>query len=88
VPLTNVRIVDTYEQSLKPTSASRGWTIGKSELFGVVNRLEPGQSYSVAVRCVCAQATDRACNRVDVESDQRPHVGAEACIQIVANERR
>jgi uncharacterized repeat protein (TIGR01451 family) len=88
VPLTNVRIVDTYEQSLKPTSASRGWTIGKSELIWVVNRLEPGQSYSVAVRCVCAQATDRACNRVDVESDQRPHVGAEACIQIVANERR
>jgi uncharacterized repeat protein (TIGR01451 family) len=82
VPLTNLRIVDTYELALDPVQASGGFTRGREELVWQLDRLEPGKTYSLQVNCQCVAAVASACNRVTVYSDQRPPLADEACVEI------
>lgn len=81
-PLTNLRIVDTYELALDPVQASGGFTRGREELVWQLARLEPGKTYTLQVNCQCVAAAASACNRVTVYSDQRPPLADEACVEI------
>jgi hypothetical protein len=84
VPLTNFRIVDTYEMTLEPELASEGVDDAQpGQLVWTLERLEPGQAYHLRVQCRCLDVSARACNRVTVECDQRPPIVGEACLQIL-----
>jgi uncharacterized repeat protein (TIGR01451 family) len=85
VPLTNVRITDTYHTSLEPQKASPGVdenALTQDQLVWNIPRLEPAQSARREVQCVCMQATDRAASQVVVSSDQTTPQTAEAVIRI------
>jgi uncharacterized repeat protein (TIGR01451 family) len=87
VPLTNLRITDTYEQALMPTDATAGFdepALGDEKLVWQVARLGPGQAHSVEVHCNCEAPAERACNRVVVTCDQRPPIADETCLEILS----
>lgn len=90
VPVTRVRITDTYERALHPTDATEGFDPprpGDEKLLWRLARLEPGKTHTLRVQCECVAATGRACNHVVVTCDQHPPVAAETCLRILPAER-
>lgn len=85
VPLTNVRIADTYHTALEPEKASPGVdenALAQDQLVWNIPQLPPGQKQRREVQCVCMQATDRAASQVVVTSDQTTPQTSEAVVRI------
>ncbi len=89
VPLTGVRIVNTYEPSLYPKEASRGFdqnALRRGELVWTVERIEPGESVQRESKYECLRETTAAWSRVYVESAEDVRATRETTTQILAAE--
>ncbi len=89
VPVTGLRITDTYELALRPTDATEGFDPprpGDEQLLWRLARLEPGRIHTLQVQCDCVAPTGRACNHVVVTCDQHPPIATEACLRILPAE--
>ena len=87
MPLTNVRITDSYDPELEPRESSPGWdpaALAAGQLIWIVDSLLPGQSVQRDVLCLCRQATQGATSRVTVTTDENIAEAAQASVNILA----
>jgi uncharacterized repeat protein (TIGR01451 family) len=87
VPLTNVRITDTYDAALEPKESTPGWdpaALAAGQLVWIVPQLEPGAMVRRDVLCTCQQEADNAVTRVTVTTDEQVTETAEAAVRIGA----
>lgn len=84
--LTNIHIVDQYDDLLLPEEASENHISTQGQLEWVLESLGPGEHEDFKVHYRCNRATDRACHKVIVASDQSVAVTEEACLSIVPRE--
>jgi uncharacterized repeat protein (TIGR01451 family) len=73
VPLTGVRIANTFDASLDPRRASPGFdhdALLKREILWVVNRLGPGETVTREAKHECIQESAAAWCRVNVETSE------------------
>lgn len=88
-PLTQIRIVNTYEPSLYPKEASKGFDLNalrRGELVWTVERLEPGQTLNRQSMYECLRAATAAWSRVTVETAEQVRVTRETTTQILPPE--
>ena len=76
VPLTNLRIVDSYDESLVPVAATDGYREAGDDLIWLVDQLPAGRSILFEVNCECAAEVNEACNRATVHRYRRGPTGA------------
>ena len=56
VPLTNVRIIDSFDPELEPKESTEGWdpaALASGQLMWIVEQLMPGQTVQRDVLCLC-----------------------------------
>lgn len=70
-PLTNVRIVDQYADSLEPKAATNGYTAEAGALHWTIPQLDPGTVVRRRVSCLCLKADPAAINRVTVTTREQ-----------------
>jgi uncharacterized repeat protein (TIGR01451 family) len=84
--LRNVRVVDFYDNGLRPIQASEGSQYeepaGGYRLTWVVDQLGPGQFARFDVQCACDLVGNRICGRVNVESEDGTKDDDELCLDI------
>jgi uncharacterized repeat protein (TIGR01451 family) len=80
--VNNLRIVDSYDLSLDPTSATAGYSQVGDDLAWDVDTLGPGQEITFQVHCLCLEPAARACNRVTVTTAEGARADGEACLEI------
>jgi hypothetical protein len=71
IPLTRVRIVNTYDPAFHPKQASRGFDMNalpRAELAWTVDRLEQGETMTRDAEFLCLRAAQGAWTRVVVQS--------------------
>ena len=83
VPLTNVQVVDEYDQSLSATPVTPGWEVVNRSFVWKVERLEPGESRRYEVQAQCLAATPRACSRSRVVSAEGVDRVEEHCVEVL-----
>jgi len=83
VPATNLEIADRYDLALNPIEASEGFRPFVDRLVWQVERLEPGKSLTLKIRCRCQKATSECCNRVTVTADQVKPQAGDACLTVL-----
>jgi uncharacterized repeat protein (TIGR01451 family) len=89
VPLTGVRIVNTYEPSLYPKEASKGFdqnALRRGELVWTVDRIEPGETVQRESKYECLRESTAAWSRVFVESAEQIRATRETTTQILPSE--
>jgi uncharacterized repeat protein (TIGR01451 family) len=82
VRVNNLRVVDSYDLSLDPTSATAGYSQVGDDLAWDVDTLGPGQEIRFQVHCLCLEPAARACNRVIVTTAEGARADGEACVEI------
>lgn len=84
--LTNVKVTDSYDQSLTPKMATDGHEKNpdKQTLVWIIGSLPAGKTETLEVHCLCAEAALRACGRVKVTCDQGLTEEKQACLSIHA----
>jgi uncharacterized repeat protein (TIGR01451 family) len=80
--LTDVTVVDQCDPSLVIVGASRGFQRQGAGVAWTIPSLAAGQTHSLAVRCQCQAAAEKACNRVAATTPQGGRAEAEACLEI------
>ena len=80
--LTNVRISSHADAELVPEQASAGWHRDGDNLVWTVETLTPGRANRFQVQCRCFRPSGKACDHVDVVSDDAPRAQGEACLEI------
>ncbi len=93
VPLTNVRITDTYDEPLEPTESTQGCGSagvgGRGNLVWIIPQLAARRDDHSVTCCASARATaDNATTRVTVTADGNISEVAEATIRILPAARR
>ncbi len=86
VPLTNVRIADSYHTSLEPQKASPGVdpnAIAQSQLVWNIAQLQPGETQRREVQCICLETAERAASQVVVTTAETTPQTAEAVLRIM-----
>jgi hypothetical protein len=86
-PLTQVRIVNTYEPSLYPKNASRGLdpnALRRAELIWTIDRVDPGQTVSREAQYECIREARAAWSRVYADAAQGVRATKETTTQISA----
>jgi uncharacterized repeat protein (TIGR01451 family) len=83
VPVTNIKIVDRYDQALQPTQASAGHAAISGGLEWDVDRLDVGERREFTVLCDCVMPSSSACNRVIITADGGVTTADEACVEIL-----
>lgn len=71
IPLTNVRIMDSYSPSLQPKNASQGFAVAEGAITWTIPELGPNQLVRRQVSSLCLRADPAAINRVTVTTDQQ-----------------
>lgn len=82
IPLTNVKLVDSYDEHLEPQQATDGFAVVGQDLVWMVDQLPVGKTIVFQINCRCRTEAPRSCNRVTVTSDQEVRADAEACLEI------
>jgi len=89
VPLTNIRIVDTYSPELAPKESTEGVDLpelaASGRLVWTIASLPAGGTARRDVLCTCTQPTEKAWSRVTVTADGGVTQTAEAAIRILAS---
>jgi uncharacterized repeat protein (TIGR01451 family) len=86
VPLTGVRIVNTYEPSLYPKEASKGFdqnALRRGELVWNIERIEPGETVERESKYECLRQSTAAWSRVFVETAEQVRATRETTTQIL-----
>ena len=86
VPLTNVRITDSYDPALEPRESTAGWdpsAWGAGQLVWVVGTLMPGESTRRDVLCLGGKPAEAAVSRATVTSDEGVLEEARAVVAIL-----
>jgi uncharacterized repeat protein (TIGR01451 family) len=86
VPLTNVRITDSYDPSLEPRESTEGWdpaALAAGQLVWIVPQLQPGETIQRDVLCLCTREADSATSRVTVTADENISEVAQASLRIL-----
>lgn len=90
VPLTGVRIVNTYEPSLYPQEASKGFdptALRRGELVWTVDRIEPGERVERESKYECLRVSTAAWSRVEVVTAEQVRGTRETTTQILPADR-
>ncbi|TVS13601.1 MAG: hypothetical protein EA424_21310 [Planctomycetaceae bacterium] len=90
VPLTGVRIVNTYEPSLYPQEASKGFdptALRRGELVWTVDRIEPGERIERESKYECLRVSTAAWSRVEVVTAEQVRGTRETTTQILPADR-
>jgi uncharacterized repeat protein (TIGR01451 family) len=89
VPLTGVRIVNTYEPSLYPKEASKGFdpnALRRGELVWTIERIEPGETVERESKYECLRPSTAAWSRLVVETAEQVRATRETTTQILPAE--
>ena len=90
VPLTRLRIVNTYEPSLYPADATPGFevpSLARGELVWNVDQLPPGERLSREVRYKCLQPSNAAWCRVSVGTVEGARAQQQKNLQVLPADR-
>ena len=82
VPLTEVKVVENFNENLYPTRATDGHKFGSNRLTWTLPSIQPGITERLRVYYRCEAAAARTCCNVDVSSSQGASGSAESCFQI------
>lgn len=82
--LTDVKVSDMYDASLRPIMATEGYQSTGGALVWTIATLPPRKTERLQVNCRCERDAARACNRVTVTSAQGSRAEDEACLLIRA----
>ncbi|MEM9353260.1 MAG: hypothetical protein AAGA92_09620 [Planctomycetota bacterium] len=67
--VTNLQVVDEYDQYLSATPTTRGSRVENNRLVWSIPRLEPGESSRFEVQALCRAPTAQACSTVRAVGD-------------------
>lgn len=81
-PLSNLKVVDRYHASLRPSHATDGYWFEGNDMVWRIDTLPPGKTAQLQVHCRCLQAVDRACNRATVIGADGGRAEDDACLEI------
>jgi len=84
VPLTNVKIVDTYDEQLRPTDVSKGYQLVDHNLIWTIPSLPVGTASTLRVQCRCESAAAQTYNRVTVTTAEGAQAKDEARLEVKA----
>jgi uncharacterized repeat protein (TIGR01451 family) len=82
VAATQLKVVDHYDPSLEPTSATVGHGMTGADLVWEVAELAPGKSIRFRVNCRCIEQAPKSCNRATVTSQEGARAEDDACLVI------
>lgn len=82
VPATGLKLVDHYDPSLEPTTATTGYGWTGADLVWQIDELAPGKSIRFQVNCKCLEQAAKSCNRAAVSSQEGAQASGEACLTI------
>jgi len=86
--ITNLRVADSYDESLTPTRATPGFVFEGDDLVWRIDSLAPGRTATLQIECRCLTPAARACNRVRVSAEgTNTSASDEYCFAILASER-
>lgn len=83
LPLSNLKVINSWDPVLRPKEASGGHRIENSALTWSIDNLPAGQSIPLTILCECRAASARACNRVSVVLPDGGRVEDETCLEIL-----
>lgn len=86
VPLTNVEIVDEYDQALSPQPTRQGYQKIGNRIIWQIPRIEVGQTERFDINCQCLAPKEQACSTAQVSANTGSGVLPSAddhCIHIV-----
>lgn len=86
VPLTDLRIVDTWDPALEPKEATDGWdleALKNGELRWTSEQLAPGQTMQFDVLYLCRQAAEAATSRAIVTTAEDVSETAQTSLRIL-----
>ncbi len=86
VPLTNVRIADSFDPELEPRESTQGWdpaALAAGQLMWIVPQLTPGEVVTREVLCLCRQPAEAATSRVTVTTAESISESAQAAVRIL-----
>lgn len=79
---TNLKVIDHYDASLKPTAASPGSKWTGADLVWQIDALQAGEKLEFGVNCECVEQATKACNRATVTCQEQVRADGEACLAI------
>ncbi|MEX2092234.1 MAG: hypothetical protein WD971_06130 [Pirellulales bacterium] len=83
-PVTNLEVIDHYDEALEPRFAGAGHEILPDGSFKWrIPRLEKGERREINVECACVTPAKSACSRVTVTADGGVSYGDEKCVEIM-----
>ena len=82
VAATQLKVVDHYDPSLEPTTATVGYGMTGADLVWEVAELAPGKSIRFRVNCKCIEQAAKSCNRATVTSQEGARAEDDACLVI------
>ncbi len=86
IPLTNVRITDSFDAQLEPRESTQGWdpaALAAGQLMWIVPQLMPGEAVTRVVLCLCRQSAEAATSRVTVTTAENVSEVAQAVVRIL-----
>jgi uncharacterized repeat protein (TIGR01451 family) len=84
VPVTNLEVVDRYDEAFEPRFTDPGREILPDGSFKWrISRLEKGERREINVRCACVTPAASACSTVTVTADGDVSIGDEKCVEIM-----
>ena len=83
VPVTNLEIIDAYDEAFDPRFTDPGREILPDGRFKWrIPRLEKGERREFNVQCTCVKPSLSACSRVVVTADGDLNYADEKCVEI------
>jgi uncharacterized repeat protein (TIGR01451 family) len=84
LPVTNLKIVDSYDAAFEPRFTDPGREILPDGKFQWrIDRLEKGERREFNVQCACVTPAQSACSRVIVTGDGGINLADEKCVEIL-----
>ncbi len=84
VPVTNLEVVDSYDQAFDPRFTDSGREdLPDGSFRWRIDRLEKDERRVINVQCVCVTPSPSACSRVIVTADGDVRVAENKCVEIL-----
>ena len=80
--LTNVKLINEAPKELEAGRATSGYSLEGDNLAWTIETLPSGRTNRYAIEYKCVQASERACNRAQVTSEQKVQGKDELCMEI------
>lgn len=84
MPVTNLEIVDHYDDAFEPRFTDPGREIlANGDFLWKIARLEKGERREINVQCACVSPARSACSRVTVTANGDVYPAEEKCVEIM-----